>query len=784
MKRHGILCILLMLLPMVTWAISDNQVISLAQEMYLQGKNETTIAQELIKKGATISQLQKLKSQLSGAGGSSAQTNQTQIEVKRVNNGEKTPATKKSETSEKTEKVVFGQDIFREKKMTFEPQMNMATPKNYVLGAGDQVIIDVYGASQQQFVSNISPDGSVTIPDYGPIQLAGLDLQQATRRLRSTLGSRYQQCQILLSIGQTRTISVNILGEVEVPGTYQLSSFASVFHALYMAGGISETGTLRAIKVYRSSKLVSTIDLYEYLMNGNMIGQERLEDGDVILVGAYQSLVQIDGSIKRPMYYEMLQGETMDKLLYYAGGFSGNAYTAAIRVYRNAGGAPSVQTVRNDGFAAFALMDGDEAFVEAILPRLQNTVEIEGAVFREGQYGISEGLKTIRQLIDMANGPREDAFLSRAVLYRMNLDRTLKAVPIDLQSILDGKTEDIELRNEDKLFVPSVSEKLNKQYVVIHGEVYHPDTFQYAENESVEDLVLRAGGLTEFAATSKVDVARRIVDPKATDENSIKSKTFTIELQDNMAVSEHGFILEPFDEVYIRRSPAYSKQMNVHVRGEILFDGTYAMKTQDDRLSDLVKAAGGLSSHAYVKGARLMRIMNEEERARKERLLKFNKGASELESVDMDKLDIDSIYYVGIDLEAALKTPGCNEDIVLREGDVLIIPSMNTTVKINGEVLFPNTVSFMGNKRARYYINQAGGFSNQAKRSKAYIIYANGKVGTRFDKVQPGCEIVVPSRPDHKAANAALFVSAASASASMASGLAVIANLIVNMTKK
>lgn len=783
MKRHGILGFLLLLLPMATWAITDNQVINLAQEMYLQGKSENVIAQELIKKGASISQLQRLKSQITNGASTTGKSTQAQTEVKRVNNGESSPAVKTTK-QQSTKKEVFGQDIFRKKSMTFEPQMNIATPKNYVLGPGDQVVVDIYGASQQQFVNDITPDGNITIPDYGPIQLAGLDLQQATRKLRSTLGSRYQQCQILLTIGQTRTISVNILGEVEVPGTYQLSAFASVFHALYMAGGVSEAGTLRAIKVYRGSKLVSTIDLYEYLMNGNMEGQERLEDGDVILVGAYQSLVKIDGSIKRPMYYEMQQGETMDKLLYYAGGFSGNAYTAAIRVNRNAGGAPSVQTVRNDGFATFALMDGDEAIVEAILPRLQNTVEIEGAVFREGQYGISEGLKTVRQLVDMANGPREDAFLSRAVLYRMNLDRTLKAVPIDLQGILEDEAKDIELRNEDKLFIPSVREKLDKQYVVIHGEVYHPDTFQFAENESVEDLVLRAGGLTEFAATSKVDIARRIVDPKATNENAIKSKTYTVELQDNLEVGEHGFILEPFDEVYIRRSPAYGKQMNVQVRGEILFDGTYAMKTQDDRLSDLVKAAGGLSSHAYVKGARLLRHMNEEEGVRRERLLKFNKAANENESVDLDKLDIDSIYYVGIDLEAALKNPGSNEDIILREGDILIVPSKNTTVKINGEVLFPNTVSYISGKRAHYYINQAGGYSNQAKRNRAYIIYANGKVGTRYDKVQPGCEIVVPSRQDHKATNAALFVSAASASASMASGIAVIANLIVNMTKK
>lgn len=771
-------------------AMTDKEVMATTIQLYQQGMDEMTIAKTLIKQGASVEQLQRIKSQLEtemkekGSNGvTKAQNAQTNG---RTNNGESAILVRQErENMQPREgKLIFGQDIFRKEEMSFEPLMNVPTPANYTLGAGDEVIIDIYGASQEQFKESISPDGNITISGYGPIHLAGLNVSEATRRLRNTLGSRYQSSQLMLTIGQTRSIHVNVMGEVAMPGSYQLSAFATAFHALYMAGGVAETGTLRTIKIYRANKQVATIDLYDFLMNGNTGSDTRLEDGDVILVGTYDELVEIKGKIKRPMYYELKQGETMDKLLYYAGGFSGDAYTDGIRVKRRAGGAQSVHSVRNDAFESFALMDGDKVQVDSILPRFKNTVSIRGAVFRGGQYGLSDNLKTVRQLIEAADGPTEHAFLNRGVLYRMKLDRTLIAVPIDLQAIIDGTAEDIELHNEDAVVIPSQYEKLSKQYVVIHGEVFRPDTFPYAENESVEDLILRAGGLTERASTSKVDVSRRVIDPKATDENSIKSQSYTVELHDNLAVTEHGFILEPFDEVYVRMSPAYGKQMNVSVRGEILFNGTYALKTQDDRLSDLVKAAGGLNSHAYAKGARLMRVMNEEERARRDQLIRHNKTASK-DSVDMEKLDLETQYYVGIDLEAAIKNPGSNEDIILREGDVLIIPSQNTTVKINGEVLYPNTVSYISGKRAKYYINQAGGYSNNARRCKKYVIYANGKVAPASTaKIQPGSEIIVPSRPERKATNTAQWVAVSSATASLAGVIATITTLIVNSTKK
>lgn len=787
MKKIGIILLgLILALGINAQSLSDSQVTKIAAKMYSQGKSEMDIAKELLAQGASMEQLQKLRKQLVDGktqaktiGHKSLQSSDDSTEFGREDNGEEIDSTLIEQVRKERPftKQVFGHDIFSKKGTKMAPNTNLATPKNYTLGAGDEVIIDVYGASQVQWTETISPDGKITIEEFGPVQLGGLTIMEATRRLKNTVGQRYQSSQISLSVGQTRSISVNVMGEVLVPGNYQLSAFATPMNALYMAGGITELGTLRSIKIFRNNQQVGNVDLYGYLLDGKADGNQRLEDGDVVLVGAYEELVYIDGKIKRPMYYEMQKGETMDKLLYYAGGFSGEAYTDGVRLVRN-NGSMGVHTVQNNHFASFALMDGDKVHVDSIIPRLSNTVVIEGAIFRPGQYGKSENLNSIRQLVEAAGGVTEDAFTKRAVLYRMKLDRTMHAVSIDLEGILNGSAADIELRNEDQLYVPSQQEKLENQYVVIHGEVFHPDTFFYAEHESVEDLILRAGGLTEMASTSKVDISRRVIDAHAESESDIKTEVFTVSLKENLEVGEEGFLLEPFDEVYVRQSPAYGKQMNVQVRGEILFDGTYAMKTQDDRLSDLIKRAGGLSSHAYAQGARLLRRMTEEERIRREQLIKINQAASERESIDMEKLDLGDTYYVGIDLQEALKNPGSNEDIVLREGDILMIPSMNSTVKINGEVCYPNTVSYISGKRARYYINQAGGFSNRARRLKAYVIYANGKVGTRCSKIQPGCEIVVPSRPERKTNDVAQWVAISGIGASIASTAAVIANAI------
>lgn len=640
-------------------SLSDNEVLQAAITYQAQGLGSQDIAKELIRRGATIDQLQRLQQKIADIQRSTIQRSNTSTRTQqtlREDNSEQVYNNQDDLTVNGKKSSIYGHDIFRHAENGYSPSMNQATPKNYILGAGDQVQIDIYGASQEQWVETISPDGNITISGYGPIHIGGMSVLAATRKLKATLGSRYQHSQIMLSLGQTRSISVQVMGEVLVPGNYQLSAFASVFSALYAAGGISEQGTLRNIKIYRGSELIQTIDLYGYLTEGTT-GNERLEDGDVLIVGAYEELVTISGKVKRPMTYEMRKGETIDKLLQLAGGFSGNAYTGAVRISRKNQGAMSVSTVRNEQFETFVVMDGDYVAVDSILPRFQNTIAIRGAIFRPGKYGLSEELHTITQLIGMADGATEDAYLERGVLYRMKLDRTYQAIPMNLQDIIDGRSEDVELKNEDELFIPSKREQLNRQYVVIHGEVFHPGTFPYAENERVEDLILRAGGLTEKASISKVDVSRRVIDPAATEESQIKSETFTVEIEQDMAITDKGFLLKPFDEVFVRQSPSFSKQMNVEVRGEILFEGTYTMKTQNDRLSDLVKTAGGITKHAHINGARLKRVMNQEEYIRRQQLLKINKAASSNDSVDINKLDLKDVYYVGIDLEAAIKNP-------------------------------------------------------------------------------------------------------------------------------
>lgn len=784
-KTLGIIT-LLCAVSLSAFAITDQEIMTQVIMLHQNGVDEMTIAKQMIAQGATIEQLQRIKEQASMLSRSQSKTMTSgDTNSERTNNGENKSMQLLQGASLMSEKQVFGQNIFRSQENGFEPNMNQATPQNYPLGAGDEVIIDIYGASQLQIKRQITPDGTITVDNYGPVNLGGLTIQEATRRLKNTIGTRYQNCQILLSLGQTRSISVNVMGEVGIPGTYRLSAFADVFNALSLAGGISENGTLRDIKVFRAGKEIASVDIYGFLMDGELKGNIRLEDMDVIIVGAYQELVHITGKIKRPMYYEMKSGETMDKLLYYAGGFSGDAYTEAIRVERKNVGGQTVKTVSNNEFGTFAMMDGDKVTISAILPRLQNTVEVQGAVFRPGYYGMSDAVSTIKQLVEVADGLSEDAVLGRAVLYRMKPDRTYQTIAINLKGILEGAESDIELKNEDQLFVPSKKNQLDRMNVVIHGEVYNPKTYTFAENESVEDLILRAGGLTEKASTSKVDIARRIFDPKATEDAEIKMETFTIEISDSLELGEQGFILEPFDEVYVRRSPGYGDPMNVSIRGEVVFAGTYAMKTKTDRLSELVAAAGGLSRYAYAKGARLKRTMTEDERSRRDLLLKLNKAADDKNEIDEDKLDLGNTYWVGIDLEAAMKNPGGDEDIVLRSGDMLVIPSINNTVKINGEVRYPNTVSYIAGKSARYYVDMAGGYSNHARRTRAYIIYSNGKVQPACrGKIMPGCEIVVPSKPEKKAANPTQWVGIASATASLASVAATITTLVINTTKK
>lgn len=700
-------------------------------------------------------------------------------------------------------KKVFGRDIFSNQDLSFDPIMNIATPQNYVLGAGDEVSVDIYGASQKSADCTVSPDGDIVIEGYGPIHVGGLTVAAAKERLRATLGSRYQSSRIKLSLGQTRTVSINVMGEVMKPGTYTLSAFATVFNALYMAGGTNDIGTLRNIKIFRNNRLISVCDIYDYILNGKMTGNVRLRDGDVIIVGPYDCLVNITGKVKRPMYYEMKRNESLQTLLRYAGGFTGDAYKKAVRVNRKTGREYAVFNVDEFDMSSFRIADGDSVSVDSILPRYHNTVEIKGAVFRPGMYQLGDGINSVRSLVQHAEGLTEEAFTARAVMHRMKADRTLRVIPVDIQGIMDGRVADIPLKENDVLFIPTKQTAMNEQTISIQGEVIYPGIYKYADNETLEDLVLQAGGLTDKASTVKVDVSRRVGNPKALTTDSIIAKSFSFALKDGFVVDgEQGFVLQPFDEVYIRKDPSYTVQQNVSVEGEVTFPGTYTLSHRKMRLTDLIEAAGGPTNLAYIHGARLERRANEAERNRMEAALKMqqeqlqqelmslaasssNNSSSiqqmgqQTQQQQLQKFQVPNTYPVGIELDKAIADPNSDANIVLREGDRLILPQYTATVKINGAVMYPNTVSFIKGKNTRYYINSAGGFARNARKRNAYIIYMNGMVAKASQgKVEPGCEIVVPSKITRRTSTAELL----SIGTSISSIAAMIAT-IANMTK-
>ncbi len=698
-------------------------------------------------------------------------------------------------------KKVWGRDIFNNKSLSFEPNMNMALPRNYRIGPGDAVFIDVYGASQKSYQTTVAPDGIITLDGFGPIQVSGLTVAQANSRIGEKLGRRYSSSSIRLSVGQTHTIMVNVVGEVKTPGTYTLSAFATVFNALYMAGGIGELGTLRNIKVYRGGSLISTVDVYDFLRRGHLTGNVRLADNDVIVVGPYEMLAQVSGKVKRPMFYEMKRGESLGTLISYAGGFAGDAYTRSVRVRRKTGRQYSIFNVNEFDMRSFRVSDEDSVSVDSVIPRYENMVEVKGAVFRPGMYEVGGRINSVRGLIEAADGLTEAAFSPHAVLHRKKADRTLEVISVDVDGILTGRVADIPLQNEDVLFIPTKTEVQEQQTITIHGEVLYPGVYKYADNESLEDFILQAGGLKQTASTVRVDVSRRISNPQALAPDSVIARTYSFSLRDGFVIDgAPGFVLEPFDEVYVRKSPGTNVQQNVSIEGEVVFAGNYTLTSRRMRLSDIFKAAGGGTELAYIKGARLERRPTPSERLRMEAAYKMQQEQQRKNMIDLavktknativqavqendkktqEKFQVPDSYPVGIELDKAIANPGGDEDVLLREGDRIIVPQYNGTVKINGAVMYPNTVGYVEGKSVAYYIDQAGGFASDAKKSNTYILYMNGmlaKVGHNA-KVRPGCEIIVPTKIQSRM-SLAETLSVGSSAASIAAVIATIASLL------
>ncbi len=681
---------------------------------------------------------------------------------------------------EETGRKIFGHDVFNNKNLTFESSMNLATPQSYKLGPGDVVNIDIWGDSQESFTETISPDGTITVSGIGVIQLGGLSVSQAKSRLKSAIGPRYQGSKIELTLGQTRTITVSIMGEVKMPGTYTMSAFASVYNALYMAGGPNDIGTLRNVKVYRNGRLLSNVDVYDFLLNGHLTGDVRLQDNDVITVSPYEALVNITGKVKRPMFYEMKTSESLATLLRYAGGFTGDAYTKAVRINRKAGNQYSVFSIGEFDMNSFKLMDEDSVSVDSTLNRYQNMVEIKGAVFRPGMYHVGGDITTVKSLVEAAAGLKEGAYGHHAVMHRMKADRTLEVQSVNINGILDGTLPDVELKNEDVIYIASRDEQNEERTVTINGEVNYPGVYKYAENETIEDLIMQAGGPTKSASLAKVDVSRRITDPNATQSNDNLSEVFSFKLNPDFSIEgQPSFTLKPFDEIIVRRSPNYNEQKNITIEGEVQFEGSYTLSNKGQRLSEVIKQAGGLTNRAYPEGAKLLRRMTAEDREMMQQVLRTAQRNSGKDSIDLSKLMTLNDYPVAIELDKAMKNPGTSDDPILREGDRVVVPQYDGTVKVNGEVLYPNTIRFKEGKNANYYIDMAGGTTSTAKKSKTIIIYMNGMVARAGgkNKPQPGCQIVVPTKKPRRALSLPEIISIGTGAASLGTMIATIANL-------
>ncbi|MBR1415318.1 MAG: SLBB domain-containing protein [Prevotella sp.] len=795
--------------------MSDDQVLQLIASEARAGTSQAQIVTKLMQRGVKIEQIRRLRNQydkqISSRGASAAADGAVKMAAERMKGNSDGASSQDLTTAKRGTtgevyadasddvaevehdvkatqgtapdaqgKQVFGRDIFSQANPSFQPNGNMPIPTSYVLGPGDQVVVDIYGASQETLLHTISPEGTITVAGYGPIYLSGMSVSAAQSKLRATLGSRYQTSDMRVTVGNTRTIMVNIMGEVRAPGSYHLSAFANVFYALYRAGGTSSLGTLRNIKVYRNGRLVTVVDLYDYILNGRLAGNIDLKDNDVIQVEPYQALVGITGNVKRPMFYEMRKDETVATLVKYAGGFTGDAHKSSVRLVRQSGERYQVYNVGEFDMATFKVEDGDAISVDGMINRFDNMVEVKGAVFRPGQFRLGGNVSTVKQLIQAADGLTEDAYTEHAVIHRLKEDRTLVVVPVDVKAIMAGTQADLPLQNEDVLFVPTEKELRVERTFTIAGAVMSPGTYEYADNTTIEDLIVMAGGLTDQASLMRVEVSRVLRDPFATKKSEQYAEKYHFDLKNGLLIdSDRKFLLQPYDHVTVFTSPVFNQARMVTVNGEVNWEGSVAMEHRGTRLSDVMEMVGGVTAQAYLKGATLMRRMSEEERVRMRSTMQAVRSIlnERGDSMAYEKLDLDNNYPVYIDLEKAVKNPGCEADILMREGDRIFVPEYNPIVRVSGDVMFPNTLFYEHGKGYKYYVNEAGGFGHRAKKSKTFIVYQNGRASLvkKGAKPEPGCEIVVVSKKRKQPWSVAQITGALSGLTSLAAMVTAIA---------
>jgi protein involved in polysaccharide export with SLBB domain len=731
------------------------------------------------------------------------------------------------------QKKIFGFKLFHNRELDFTPSFNIPTPQGYIVGAGDQLLIDIYGASQQSFDVLVSPEGTILIPNAGSIQVGGGSIEATSARLKSTLGRIYSgllgsnpNTFIQVRLGNIRSIKVSMVGELSRPGTYTLPSFASVFNGLFAAGGPNENGSFRNVQVYRDSRLVATVDIYEFLAKGNTQSNVTLQDNDVVIIPPIQARVEVIGPVRREGFFEVKPGETISDLELYTGGFASNAYKERLTIRRIENNDRKVIDIAREDFGSINPKDGDEILVGEAMDRFANRVQISGAVIRPGEYSLENG-SSVKILIERALGLKPEAFVNRATLYRTNQDLTLAATTLDLQGILDGTIADVLLKNEDLLFIPSRYDIQEETYVKISGEVNIPGTFPYASTMTVGDLILRAGGLLQSASNSYIEIARRVRD--ASSGRLAELYTLAIDPDLKLSEGESNRPLMPFDHVFIRKSPGFEREQLIKVEGEVNYPGEFAIASANERISDVIRRAGGLNPFAYPKGASLVRrtiyfreispMEIKEKNLREIRdkvdpegnlqlnqaeLLLFERLDGKINSIEekklvedqkkllenfnlqssLDSTSRDSAFnkvrfkqqdVIGINLDLILRNPGTGEDLILQEGDILRIPKELQTIRIVGEVLMPTTARYVRNNNLRKYISQAGGFTEEARKSKAYVIYANGDARRThsllmfnfYPQIEPGAEIVVPKKPQRERLSTAAWLGIASSLATL-----------------
>ena len=744
--------------------LEDSQIRQLISRAEREGMSEQDMEAQAISRGMPYNEVVKLRERIAALRQAGERPAQEEIPGRRVTDDTQLSVRAFEELFEPEEEIqVFGYDLFNRENLTFEPSLSIPTPPNYQLGPGDELIIEVWGASQQSYQQRIFPEGHINISNIGPINVSGMTVENASDLIRNRLSTIYSGLRganpntwAQVSLGNVRSIKVTLSGDAFMPGTYTLPAFATAFNALYLAGGPSEKGSFREIRVIRHGQTASTIDLYDFLLRGETALNIRLQDEDLIFIGPGKRQVTITGEVKRPAIYELRENETLEDLVTFSGGFSPMAYFRQLQVDRKTDSQRKLLNVESSLFSSFLMHNGDQIEVGEILDRYENRVTIQGAVFREGEYGLTDGM-TLKELIAKAEGLREDAFMSRGAIYRLQENLETEVIEVNLQRIADGSDNDVILQREDLVMISSVLEMHEERTINIMGEVQDPGTFQYARNITLGEMIRTAGGLNDAASLSRVEVARRVVNKDALRPGELISRVYSFPLDAMLSLDDEAssFVLEPFDMVFVRRSPGYREQVITQVQGEVNFPGSYAISRKTERISDLITRAGGLTDDAYIAGATLIRRVERTQQERLERLSSID--TTEME-IDMDALVEAREQSIGINLERILRNPHSANDLILEEGDILRIPQELQTVRLNGALLYPVTTRYQNRMGVRGYVSQAGGFADNASKSNVFVVYANGSVDrTRnyllfrsYPSVEPGAEIIVPQKPERQ----------------------------------